>query len=65
MHVFSSAQFQTLINWDQLNPRLDRLLDIGAGDGEPTRQMESCFNQVSVTEMSIPMKWSLEKKGYR
>lgn len=57
MHVFSSAQFQSLVAWDPEAPKFQRLLDIGAGDGLTTQRMETCFNEVFVTEMSSPMKW--------
>jgi len=67
MHVFSTSQFQALLNYDLSanNGALGSLLDIGAGDGETTQRMQTCFHKVFVTEMSTPMKWSLEKRGYK
>lgn len=64
MHVFSSDQFQTLIGWDANQAKFQRLLDIGAGDGETTSRMGFCVNEISVTEMSTPMKWSLQQRGF-
>jgi len=64
MHVFSSQQFGALLDWTETSPKLDRLLDIGAGDGATTERMAGYFNDVFCTEMSLPMKWTLQRKGY-
>ena len=63
MFVFSTEQFKELIEWKD-GPLLDSLLDIGAGDGMTTLEMKPCFANVYVTEMSKPMKRSLELKGF-
>jgi len=63
MHVFSTTQFEELIDWKD-GPLLTSLLDIGAGDGFTTELMRKFFTQVYVTEMSKPMKWALSEKGF-
>ena len=41
-----------------------RLLDVGAGDGEVTRQIAPLFSEVVTTETSKPMVRRLRSKGY-
>ncbi|TWW54242.1 protein-L-histidine N-pros-methyltransferase-like [Takifugu flavidus] len=64
MFVFSSEQFQRLL---QIHPewRADRLLDLGAGDGGVTKVMAAHFSEVYVTEVSLPMKWNLQRRNYK
>lgn len=64
MFVFSASQFGQLLDGHTGGPR-GRLLDIGAGDGAVTRRMESYFDQVSVTEISAPMRKILARRKYR
>ncbi|XP_072275040.1 protein-L-histidine N-pros-methyltransferase isoform X1 [Pyxicephalus adspersus] len=64
MFVFSSEQFQRLL---KISPdwKFQRLLDLGAGDGEVTKVMSPHFEEIYVTEMSQTMIWQLQKKKYR
>lgn len=64
MFVFSSLQFQQLLS---VGPdwRAERLLDLGAGDGGVTQVMGPHFKQVYATEVSLPMKWHLQRKNYK
>lgn len=41
-----------------------RLLDVGAGDGEVTRELAALFADVATTELSRPMARRLRGKGY-
>ncbi|XP_026290796.1 protein-L-histidine N-pros-methyltransferase isoform X1 [Frankliniella occidentalis] len=60
MFVFSSEQFARLVG----GRTGGRLLDLGAGDGAVTSQMEPFFDHVSVTEISAPMRKILARKKY-
>lgn len=64
MFVFSPEQFQRLL---KIGPdwKSQRLLDLGAGDGEVTKVMSPHFEEIYVTEMSQTMIWQLHKKKYR
>ncbi|XP_029383692.1 protein-L-histidine N-pros-methyltransferase isoform X2 [Echeneis naucrates] len=64
MFVFSAEQFQRLL---QIGPewRAERLLDLGAGDGGITEVMEAHFREVYATEVSLPMKWHLQRRNYK
>ncbi|XP_036937493.1 methyltransferase-like protein 9 isoform X2 [Acanthopagrus latus] len=64
MFVFSAEQFQRLL---RIGPewRADRLLDLGAGDGGVTEVMRAHFREVHATEVSLPMKWHLQRKNYK
>ncbi|XP_026770519.2 methyltransferase-like protein 9 isoform X1 [Pangasianodon hypophthalmus] len=64
MFVFSQDQFRKLL---QISPdwRGERLLDLGAGDGGVTEVMGSLFKEVYATEVSLPMRWQLQRKSYR
>ncbi|XP_034251039.1 methyltransferase-like protein 9 [Thrips palmi] len=64
MFVFSAAQFGRLLDGHVGRPG-GRLLDIGAGDGAVTVRIESYFDQVSVTEISAPMRRILARRKYR
>ena len=61
MFVFSKQQVRRLLG-EQAH---GRLLDIGAGDGAVTAQMEPLFEEVAVTEISAPMRKILVRRGYR
>ena len=63
MFVFSSAQFHQLMNIDE-TWKTDSLLDLGAGDGQVTKVMESHFNKIYVTEQSPSMRWRLRQMNY-
>lgn len=58
--LLSTAQWQRLLGEGGV-----RLLDVGAGDGEVTRQLTPLFADVSATEVSKPMVRRLRSKGYR
>lgn len=64
MFVLSHLQFLKLIDkndyWQS-----DDLLDLGAGDGEVTKQFACFFKNVYVTEVSTTMQHLLTKKGYK
>ncbi|XP_030256704.1 protein-L-histidine N-pros-methyltransferase isoform X2 [Sparus aurata] len=64
MFVFSAEQFQQLL---RIGPewRADRLLDLGAGDGGVTEVMRAHFREVYATEVSLPMKWHLQRRNYK
>ncbi|XP_063235849.1 protein-L-histidine N-pros-methyltransferase [Bacillus rossius redtenbacheri] len=62
MFVFSLEQFRLLLGG---GGGRDHLLDLGAGDGRTTQVMAPLFAQVSVTEVSGPMRSALVKKGFR
>ncbi|KAJ3608176.1 hypothetical protein NHX12_025226 [Muraenolepis orangiensis] len=64
MFVFSPDQFRRLL---RVSPewRSDRLLDLGAGNGGVTEVMGAHFREVYATEVSIPMKWHLQRRNYK
>lgn len=64
MFVFSSAQFQRIL---RVGPewKAERLLDLGAGDGGVTQIMSPHFREVYATEVSMPMKWHLQRRNYK
>ncbi|KAK2885155.1 methyltransferase-like protein 9 isoform X1 [Channa argus] len=64
MFVFSTEQFQQLL---RIGPewRAEKLLDIGAGDGGVTEVMRPHFREVYATEVSLPMKWHLQRRNYK
>ncbi|XP_070574202.1 protein-L-histidine N-pros-methyltransferase-like isoform X2 [Ptychodera flava] len=64
MFVFSSQQFQDLMQI-QDGWKAGKLLDLGAGDGMVTKFMEPYFEEIFATEMSPPMRWRLENRGYK
>ncbi|CAL8077966.1 unnamed protein product [Calicophoron daubneyi] len=63
MFVFSSAQFQKLLDIEVDNA-LETLLDLGAGDGMVTVKMAPFFHRVFVTEVSVTMNWRLKERGF-
>ncbi|XP_068610706.1 protein-L-histidine N-pros-methyltransferase isoform X2 [Brachionichthys hirsutus] len=64
MFVLSSEQFQRLL---RIEPdwMAERLLDLGAGDGGVTEVMGAYFREVYATEVSVPMKWHLQRRNYK
>lgn len=60
MFVFSTPQFGRLLGGHAHG----RLLDIGAGDGAVTAAMQPFFDNVSVTEVSQPMRRTLARRHY-
>uniref|UniRef100_A0A3Q3QY19 Methyltransferase like 9 n=1 Tax=Monopterus albus TaxID=43700 RepID=A0A3Q3QY19_MONAL len=64
MFVFSAEQFQQLL---RIGPewKAERLLDLGAGDGGVTQVMRGHFREVYATEVSLPMKWHLQRRNYK
>jgi hypothetical protein len=65
MWVLSRQQFGAhLAAADVRHPHT--LLDIGAGDGNVTKELASHFSgTVSVTEADAVMRWRLRRRGYR
>ena len=61
--MFSQDQFRRLMNIDE-TWRVESLLDLGAGDGQVTKIMESHFNKTYVTEQSPSMRWRLRQMNY-
>ena len=61
--MFSQDQFRQLMNIDE-TWRAESLLDLGAGDGQVTKIMESHFNKIYVTEQSPSMRWRLRQMNY-
>ena len=57
--VLSTAQWRRLLGEGGA-----RLLDVGAGDGEVTRELAALFAEVATTELSRPMARRLRAKGY-
>ncbi|XP_072169168.1 protein-L-histidine N-pros-methyltransferase-like [Diadema setosum] len=64
MFVFSRDQFTRLLGVSE-TWRGDRVMDLGAGDGEVTKEMEAFFEEVYTTEVSWPMQWRLSGRGYK
>ncbi|XP_049779670.1 protein-L-histidine N-pros-methyltransferase-like [Schistocerca cancellata] len=65
MFVVSRRQLERLVG--DAGPSLwgGVLLDLGAGDGRATSAIASLFSQVYVTEVSVPMRWILARRGYQ
>eukprot|EP00656_Telonema_subtile_P000841 TRINITY_DN10398_c0_g1_i1.p1 TRINITY_DN10398_c0_g1~~TRINITY_DN10398_c0_g1_i1.p1 ORF type:complete len:282 (-),score=26.26 TRINITY_DN10398_c0_g1_i1:135-980(-) len=63
MFVLSRTAWTQIL--DQVQAPKGRLIDVGAGDGRPTREMAPLFEHVCVTEASIPLSWRLWARGYR
>eukprot|EP00118_Oscarella_pearsei_P004258 m.17931 g.17931 ORF g.17931 m.17931 type:complete len:300 (+) comp27568_c0_seq4:206-1105(+) len=52
-------------NWEGQSPG-KKVLDIGAGDGNATKQLEEIFGKdISATEASSLMQWRLERQGFK
>ncbi|EGD81495.1 hypothetical protein PTSG_02213 [Salpingoeca rosetta] len=58
MYVLSKEQLRLLLDLDPTT-QLDRLLDIGAGDGGVTAELAPLFQHVDVTETNRMMRWRL------
>ncbi|XP_077290198.1 protein-L-histidine N-pros-methyltransferase [Arctopsyche grandis] len=68
MFVLSLGQLSQLINVAaprHLRPKMEALVDVGAGDGEVTLRWSPLFQQLYATEMSNSMKKLLLSKGFR
>ncbi|XP_073968613.1 protein-L-histidine N-pros-methyltransferase [Rhodnius prolixus] len=63
MLVFSTSQFSKLTG-RQVGEE-GELADLGAGDGTTTKTMSAFFTRVTVTELSKPMRTSLQRAGFR
>ncbi|OWF48006.1 methyltransferase-like protein 9 [Mizuhopecten yessoensis] len=63
MFVFSDSQLQQLLQIDD-SYRGRSMIDLGAGDGLVTDKMAKYFETVYATEVSTPMRWRLQNKGY-
>ncbi|MEM7449671.1 MAG: methyltransferase domain-containing protein [Myxococcota bacterium] len=61
MRVLGTRQWQALLGQDFLGARL---LDVGAGDGQVTRELAPLFESVEATETSLPMVERLKRLGY-
>ena len=61
MFVASRELFTKLLSFSTTKRKL---LDIGAGDGNVTKNLATHFNDVYVTECSAPMRYRLQSKGY-
>lgn len=64
MFVFSEARFRTFLNVSE-DWKGDSLLDIGAGDGNVSKNIIHHFRNVFATEQSPTMQWRLQEKGFR
>jgi len=64
MFVFSKEQFLKISKLDP-DIKLDKMLDLGAGDGKPTQSMSGFFTETFATEVSAPMRKSLNLKGFK
>lgn len=68
MFVLSLGQLSQLINVAaprHVRPKMEALVDVGAGDGEVTLRWSPLFQQLYATEMSNSMKKLLLSKGFR
>ncbi|GLH02224.1 methyltransferase-like protein 9 [Gryllus bimaculatus] len=63
MFVFSRGQFLRLLATNS-DWRRESLLDLGAGDGATTEIIAPLFKRVFTTEVSPPMRWTLQRKGF-
>lgn len=61
MFVASRDLFSKLVSFAE---RHNSLLDIGAGDGSVTKNMETHYSEIYVTECSAPMQYRLRTRGY-
>ncbi|XP_041454107.1 methyltransferase-like protein 9 [Lytechinus variegatus] len=62
MFVFSRDQIQHLLgvtaDW-----KAEKVIDLGAGDGEVTKEVDFMFKEVYATEASWTMQWRLSQQG--
>lgn len=64
MHVFSSEQFQKLLEASGFVGPWHSLIDLGAGDGATTAHVAQFFENVYATDISPPMRWALAKRKF-
>ncbi|KAI4499981.1 hypothetical protein M0802_004851 [Mischocyttarus mexicanus] len=64
MHVFSSEQFEKLMEVSGYNGPWESLVDLGAGDGATTAHVAHLFQKVYATDISPPMRWALAKRNF-
>ncbi|XP_015123056.1 methyltransferase-like protein 9 [Diachasma alloeum] len=64
MHVFSSEQFQRLMDASGFSGVWHSLIDLGAGDGATTAHVAQLFDRVYATDISAPMRWALAKRKF-
>ncbi|XP_034937903.1 methyltransferase-like protein 9 [Chelonus insularis] len=64
MHVFSTEQFQKLMDASGFNGPWNSVIDLGAGDGATTAHVAHLFNKVYATDVSTPMRWALAKRKF-
>ncbi|XP_032681039.1 methyltransferase-like protein 9 isoform X2 [Odontomachus brunneus] len=64
MHVFSSEQFQRLMNASGFMGPWHSLVDLGAGDGATTAHVAYLFEKVYATDISLPMRWALARRKF-
>uniref|UniRef100_A0A0A9YH30 Methyltransferase-like protein 9 n=2 Tax=Lygus hesperus TaxID=30085 RepID=A0A0A9YH30_LYGHE len=63
MFVFSKKQFARLTGKSEGVG--GKMVDLGAGDGAATQVMASFYNDVTVTELSQPMRKQLARSGFK
>ncbi|XP_077861899.1 protein-L-histidine N-pros-methyltransferase-like [Saccoglossus kowalevskii] len=63
--VLSHMQFTPIFFHWQDGVKSNKLLDLGAGDGLVTKQIEKHFTEVFATEVSSSMRWRLQNHGYK
>nr|KAF7429899.1 hypothetical protein H0235_006297 [Vespula pensylvanica] len=64
MHVFSSEQFEKLMEASGFKGPWNSLVDLGAGDGATTAHVAHLFDRVYATDISPPMRWALSKRKF-
>ncbi|XP_014601770.1 PREDICTED: methyltransferase-like protein 9 [Polistes canadensis] len=64
MHVFSSEQFEKLMEASGYKGPWESLVDLGAGDGATTAHVAHLFERVYATDISPPMRWALAKRKF-
>lgn len=64
MHVFSSEQFEKLMEASGFKGPWESLVDLGAGDGATTAHVAHLFERVYATDISPPMRWALAKRKF-
>lgn len=65
MHIFSTEQIEHLLRKSLYHLNASgKLLDIGAGDGNVTKELAPLFSSVCTTEMSSHMIGRLQQRGF-
>src|SRR5690606_26874631 len=62
MHVLSTAQWRRLLALPS-GARLERVLDVGAGDGQVSESLRPLADALVTTELSRAMAWRLRRRG--